>query len=348
MKKILFYLMIIISSNNLECLFERDKAAAQLQKNAWAPAQELLQPLLAENPTDSTLLYDLGVAAYKKQEHDQAAAYFSAAAEYATDQSLKEQSFFNYGNALVQQKKLKEALKAYEKAMELSPANERARHNWEVVKKMLEQQEQDNKKNDQSSNDQSEQDNDQQKDDKNQAQNDQKNEQNNNNQKSERNNSENNERDEQSDGQQEQKENTEQQQKDRDLQQNKDQKDEREEGEREQESQQDKNSQNDSRENFGNEPQNQNGNDKPDEHDISPESTNDTQESLEENTQEEEKEQALARGGYGDKEDIFKELDARLAQLLDVQEKKDADLSKQIIKMHVDQQLAGQDGQNRW
>ena len=66
----------------------------------------------------------------------------------------------------------------------------------------------------------------------------------------------------------------------------------------------------------------------------------------EQNTQEPQKEQAGAVAQA--QADMFKELDARLAHILEQQEEKDAQMSKQIIKMQVNKQLAGQDGQNRW
>ena len=49
---------------------------------------------------------------------------------------------YNLGNTLVQQQKLKEAITAYEDVLKKWPDHTKAKENLELVKKMMDQQEQ--------------------------------------------------------------------------------------------------------------------------------------------------------------------------------------------------------------
>jgi Ca-activated chloride channel family protein len=132
-----------------------DSAAYAAQGGKWNDAYAQLNAILVDSPDRADVLYDAGVAAYNLEHWDQAVACFSRAAEYAEDKDLRFRSHFNAGNALVAQKNLQAALEQYEKALALDPADEYARHNYDRVKEMLEQQKQE----------QQQQNNDQQQDD---------------------------------------------------------------------------------------------------------------------------------------------------------------------------------------
>ena len=75
-----------------------------------------------------------GSAYYRNQQYEQAAQSFS--------KQDSAQAHYNRGNALTQQGKLEEALNAYGSALDKDPALEDARHNQDLVQKMLEQQKQ--------------------------------------------------------------------------------------------------------------------------------------------------------------------------------------------------------------
>jgi len=326
--------------------FEHDRAAYHVQNQEWEKAEGILQPSLTKNPNEVKTLYGMGILSYKKKEYDRASAYFASALEYETNVQQKEELFYNYGNALAQQKKLQEAIDAYEKALEINPENEQVKHNLEVVKKMLKNQEQQQQQDDQQNQqDKQDKNNDQQQDD--QSKQDKQKKQDNND------NSDQSDKNENSDGQQEQNGNQDKQQHEGNAEQDKQKKDERESGNGESEPNQNEQSQDKSGEDLRNEPQQKDGNDKRSnehgEHDESPKTSDDQSDSSGNDTQEQEKEQeAKSENMHDGIEDTFKELDAHLARILEAQEKKDADLSKQIIKMQVDKQLAGQDGQNCW
>ena len=98
--------------------------------------------------------------AYQNKQYEQAAGLFEnpdwkAAAYYksgAYDKAIKNlknnstaNSYYNQGNALAQSGQLQEALEAYKKALKLTPDDEDAKYNKELVEKELEKQKQEQK-----------------------------------------------------------------------------------------------------------------------------------------------------------------------------------------------------------
>lgn len=130
--------------------FGYDRGVAVARQGDLAAAQTLLTEELTARPDNVELLYDAGVAAYKKNDYAQAHAYFSKVVGHTpAEQPLHRQALFNLGDAYAGDKKLHEALQAFEQLLKLEPKNERAQHNRDVIKKMLEQkQNEDSKKSD--------------------------------------------------------------------------------------------------------------------------------------------------------------------------------------------------------
>ncbi len=145
-----FFIVIFFLSGSLHASwFAHDRAAQALQQNNLSQAKTVLQELLLHDPYNATVLYDAGIVSYKTNEFQPAAAYFKKAAQSAVDKQLQEQAYFNLGNTQVDLKELEQAIKSYEKVLELNPENERAKHNLEKVKEMLEQQKQQQEQKDQ-------------------------------------------------------------------------------------------------------------------------------------------------------------------------------------------------------
>ena len=148
--KNLISIFTLIYCTQIFSLLDYDRAIAQSQKGDWQQSKEMLKNVLIEKSDRPDVLYDMGVSSFKSNEPDKALSYFTKAGQSpAATQSLREQAFFNAGNAHVALKQLQEAIDAYDKTLELNPSNKHALHNKEVVKKMLEQQKQEQNKNDQ-------------------------------------------------------------------------------------------------------------------------------------------------------------------------------------------------------
>jgi len=122
-------------------IFDRDRASYAAQKGDWETASSLLAPLTVDDPDKPDLLYDSGVAAFKRSVFEQSESYFKNVTKLAhASDELKEKAYFNCGNSCVELKKLQDAIDNYESALTINPDNEKTKHNLEVVKKMLENQ----------------------------------------------------------------------------------------------------------------------------------------------------------------------------------------------------------------
>ena len=82
--------------------------------------------------------YRQGVVCYKAGKYQEAEECFRQSQREEVALHAK----YNLGNALAQQHKLKEAINAYEEVLAVCPDHTRARENLELIKKMLEQKEQ--------------------------------------------------------------------------------------------------------------------------------------------------------------------------------------------------------------
>ena len=144
MMYVLFVFLLTLPSYlcaDWQSAYGHGRAIVSAQKGDWKGAQEHLQATLVHNPDDATVLYDLGVTSYKQNEFDRARVYFEAVTNSKlVPLALQEQAYFNAGNTAVAQKKLPDAVDAYEQVLKINSHNEAARHNLELVKKMLEDQ----------------------------------------------------------------------------------------------------------------------------------------------------------------------------------------------------------------
>jgi tetratricopeptide (TPR) repeat protein len=174
MKRLLL-LMCIFSTlcADFQTPFQYGKAVSEAQRGDWQAAEQQMHKLLIHNPENEQLLYDLGVACYNTQKFDTAAVYFDTVANRSgVSVSLKEQALFNLANTKTAQKKLPEAITHYEAVLSLNPENERARHNLELVKKMLEQKKEEEQQQKDSKNSSQDQENDDREQDDQQSQSD--------------------------------------------------------------------------------------------------------------------------------------------------------------------------------
>lgn len=312
------YLVLLVSVGPIHGFFGYDRAIHASQKGDWEKAHQLLTDLVTHSPDNPQVLYDAGVAAFRLKQFAQAHAYFSRVAMHAAaPQGLKEQALFNLGNTLVEQKKLREAIDAYEKALMINPDNERTKHNLEVVKKMLEEQQQ------QEQDKQQEQEKNQQDDsDQHKEHQDQDNNAQNNDEPSDQDEHREQGQDHNKKQQGKQPDNTNGSPENQEGNQNKGQKNNESEGQSQEQDSQKQNQQKQQGANKDQVKQQQAG-----------------------ATGEEKQTDSQGQVG-GQKPD--KTMEAWLAQTLQESEQKDAQANKKIIRANVGNRLAGQDGQNCW
>src|ERR1700733_3568458 len=160
MRILSFIIFLLTVSKTAFAFLEYDRAVSAAQQSNIPASIELFKQALVDQPDNPRLLYDAGVSSFKKKEYTHAASYFEKAAQLNTAKPLQEQAYFNLGNTLVELKELQKAIDAYDQVLKSNPTHTQALHNKEVAKKMLEQQQQ-QQKNDQ----QEKQNNDKQKQD---------------------------------------------------------------------------------------------------------------------------------------------------------------------------------------
>ncbi len=110
------------------------------QKEEYFQAEEAFKAKIQSNPHPSDY-YNLGVTQYKQEKFAEAKENFMAAIN-SEDPKIREQAYYNLGNALYRLKDLKGAINAYAKALEINPQDGEAARNLEFVKRQLNSQQQ--------------------------------------------------------------------------------------------------------------------------------------------------------------------------------------------------------------
>ncbi|WP_203300373.1 VWA domain-containing protein [Marinobacter sediminum] len=104
----------------------------------WQREDQRAPELIRENPADAASRLDdpewRGSALYRSEQYEQAAEAFAAAEGARAD--------YNRGNALARAGQLEQALAAYDEALEQAPGMADARDNRELVRQLLDQQQQ--------------------------------------------------------------------------------------------------------------------------------------------------------------------------------------------------------------
>lgn len=124
----------------------------KLQKQEYPEARKEYLKIQVHEPHNPRLNYNLGIAHYREKLYDQAISSFTRAAEESKSNKLKEHALYNLGNAFFQMENYRNAVTAYENALAIDINDEDAKHNLELARKKLKEQE-NNKKNDKNKDD---------------------------------------------------------------------------------------------------------------------------------------------------------------------------------------------------
>ena len=104
-------------------------------------AIEEYQDLIQKYPEKSGLHYNLGNLKYLAGDYEGALNEFRQ--DLSTqDSKLKSDAIYNMGNTMYNQGKFQESMDFYKQAIELNPEDEDAKINYEISKRMLQQQQQ--------------------------------------------------------------------------------------------------------------------------------------------------------------------------------------------------------------
>jgi len=146
----------------LGVLFGQDKGEKAYEEGHYDEARVYYEHVLKNRKKDDRAQFGLGVTAYQQKDMETAARALNNAMN-SNDKSLASKAMYNLGNMFRDQQKMEESLALYRKAIELDPTDEDAKVNYELLKQVLQQQqdkqnqEQDQQKQNQDSEGQDEQ-----------------------------------------------------------------------------------------------------------------------------------------------------------------------------------------------
>jgi tetratricopeptide (TPR) repeat protein len=109
------------------------------KKQDFNKAAQSYQGALVKQPGNEIGQYNLGNALYKDKKLDDAVSAYDKVAKATKDREFQQKAYYNEGVALQQQQKLPESIEAYKSALKLNPEDQDARFN---LQKALEQQRQ--------------------------------------------------------------------------------------------------------------------------------------------------------------------------------------------------------------
>lgn len=144
--------------------FAKNTALESYERKEYEQSRDEFSRQLKRQPSSSKLQYDVGAAAYKAGDLDTALSAFSGAVT-SSDPGIRAKAAYNLGNTLfqrgVKQEKKddrvaewKNAIQHYDAALKIEPNNEKAIYNRDLIKKLLEEQEQKDKQDQQKKDDQ--------------------------------------------------------------------------------------------------------------------------------------------------------------------------------------------------
>ena len=125
----------------LGVLFGQDKGKKAYEEGHYDEARVYYEHVLKNRKKDDGAQFGLGVTAYQQKDLETAARALNNAMN-SDDKSLASKAMYNLGNMFRDQQKMEESLALYRKAIELDPTDEDSKVNYELLKQVLQQQEQ--------------------------------------------------------------------------------------------------------------------------------------------------------------------------------------------------------------
>jgi len=122
-----------------------DQGNAKLSARKYKEALKHYDAAAKELPDEAGVQYNRGIALFRLGRYKDAAVALSRATR-TVDRKLKSKSFYNTGNAAMEQKRYEDAVEAYKGALRADPAHRSAKWNLELALRLLEQKKKQQKK----------------------------------------------------------------------------------------------------------------------------------------------------------------------------------------------------------
>ena len=168
MRKILYIVLVLAAALPAAAQKYPERSLVRKGNRAFAKerydrAVDRYKTAVERTPGSWEATYNLGNALYRTEQFDAAAqALQAAAADTLRPAADRAEAYYNLGDVQFRQQKLAESLESFKSALRLNPADEQAKYNYAYVKRLLQQQENENQ--DQNQNQDQQQDQNQQQD----------------------------------------------------------------------------------------------------------------------------------------------------------------------------------------
>jgi len=105
------------------------QANNEFRKGDFTRAGEMYASVLKKEPANTTAKYNLGLAIYRQDSSDAAAAVFEPLTFSREEKDIRAASFYNRGVIFSKQNKLEESIEAWKNTLRLNPEDTAAREN---------------------------------------------------------------------------------------------------------------------------------------------------------------------------------------------------------------------------
>ncbi len=114
------------------------------QKADFKAASGAYEKALKSDPNNIPGKFNLANAQYKQNQFEKATANYLSVLKYTTDHSILAKAWYNLGNSFIKQKKVQDAINAYQQSLLLDPTDNDTREN---LQKAMNEKQQQNKNN---------------------------------------------------------------------------------------------------------------------------------------------------------------------------------------------------------
>ena len=132
---ILFFIFFLGS------VYGQDKGKKAYEEGKYDDARAYYEHVLKNRKQDGAAQFGLGATAYQQKDMETAARSLNNVMN-SDDKSLASKAMYNLGNMFRDQEKMEESLALYRKSIELDPTDQDAKVNYELLKQVLQEQEQ--------------------------------------------------------------------------------------------------------------------------------------------------------------------------------------------------------------